>query len=73
MPGRGRGTADVLAPMAAIAVGVPDEAARALHPGREARLADPAADAAGAVIAAMLLAAARGRDPSGPGLALRPR
>lgn len=59
MLGAGRYTADVLAPMAATAIGLIEETAQALEPGRQVGLGELAAGAAGAVLAAMLLASAR--------------
>jgi VanZ family protein len=76
-----RRTADLLAPIAAIALGVLDEFAQSFSPGREVGLWDLAADATGAVAAAMLLASARhllrrderahGARPARPGLSPR--
>ncbi len=82
MLGGGRRTADVLAPMAAIAVGVLDEVAQTFNPGREVGLWDLAADATGAILAVLLLASARralrrsdrpssGTAPVRPGLSPR--
>jgi VanZ family protein len=82
MLGGGRWTADMLAPMAAIGLGVLDEFAQTFNPGRHADLGDLAADAAGAIVAAVLLASARhalsgsehpgGGESAAPGLASMP-
>ena len=55
MLGGGRPTADVLAPMAALLVGVADEFAQSFSPGRVVGLGDIAADAIGALLAVMTL------------------
>ncbi|MFM1991910.1 MAG: hypothetical protein RJA99_4867 [Pseudomonadota bacterium] len=59
--GAGRATADLLAPMAAIAIGVVDEFAQTFSPGRTVSLDDLAADALGAILAVAVLAALRER------------
>lgn len=59
--GGGRHTADLLAPMAAAAIGVLDELAQSTNPGRTAGLDDLAADAFGALLAVAILAALRER------------
>ena len=79
--GGGRRTVDVLAPLAAIALGVLDEFAQSFSPGRQVGFWDLAADATGAILAAMLLASARralqgddrprGATPARPGLSPR--
>lgn len=55
MLGGGRPTADVLAPMAALLVGVADEFAQSFSPGRVVGLGDIAADAIGALLVVMTL------------------
>jgi VanZ family protein len=50
MLGGGRPTADVLAPMAAVIIGVADEFAQSFNPGRVVGLGDIAADAIGALL-----------------------
>lgn len=59
--GAGRATADLLAPMAAIAIGVIDEFAQTFNPGRMVGLDDLVADALGAILVVAVLAALRER------------
>lgn len=59
--GGGRPTADLLAPMAAVAIGVLDEFAQRFSPGRAVGVDDLAADALGAILAVAVLAALRER------------
>jgi VanZ family protein len=54
-----RRTADTLAPLAALAIGVADEVAQSWHPGRVVGLDDLAADAIGAVLVVGVLVALR--------------
>jgi VanZ family protein len=54
-----RPTADLLAPIVAVSVGLLDEYAQTFNPGREVGLDDLAADAAGAVAAILALMAVR--------------
>jgi len=61
MLGGGRPTADVLAPMAAVIVGVADEFAQSFNPGRVVGLGDIAADAIGALLVVTTLAVLRER------------
>jgi VanZ family protein len=65
MLGGARATADLLAPMVAVAVGVVDEVAQSYNPGRAVGLDDLAADAVGAVLAAVALALLRERMRTG--------
>jgi VanZ family protein len=73
MLGAARPTADVLAPAAALSVGVVDELLQGLHPGRVAGLADLAADAAGAILAVAVLCTLRERMRAVPARADRAR
>jgi VanZ family protein len=50
MLGGGRPTADLLAPMASVIIGVADEFAQSFNPGRVVGLGDIAADAIGALL-----------------------
>jgi VanZ family protein len=61
MLGGARPTADLLAPMAAMAVGIADEVLQGYNPGRVVGLADLAADAFGALVAVAALIALRTR------------
>jgi VanZ family protein len=61
MLGGGRPTADVLAPMAAVLVGVADEFAQSFNPGRVVGLDDLIADAIGAVLVVATFALLRER------------
>jgi VanZ family protein len=61
MLGGGRPTADVLAPMAAVLVGVADEFAQSFNPGRVVGLGDLIADAIGAVLVVATFALLRER------------
>ncbi|MCA3179534.1 MAG: VanZ family protein [Burkholderiaceae bacterium] len=58
--GGARPTADLLAPIVAVSVGLLDEYAQALNPGREVGIYDLFADAVGAVAAVLVLTALRG-------------
>ena len=61
MLGGGRPTADVLAPMAAVIIGVADEFAQSFNPGRVVGLGDLTADAIGALLVVAMLAVLRER------------
>ncbi len=61
MLGGGRPTADILAPMAAVIVGLADEFAQTFSPGRVVGLGDLTADAIGAVLVVATLALLRER------------
>jgi VanZ family protein len=61
MLGGARPTADVLAPMAAVIVGVADELMQSFNPGRVVGLGDIAADATGALLVVATLAVLRER------------
>lgn len=61
MLGGGRPTADLLAPMAAVTIGIADEFAQSFNPGRVVGLGDLAADALGALIVVSMLALMRER------------
>jgi VanZ family protein len=61
MLGGTRRVADVLAPLAAVGVGVADEFAQQFNPGRGVSGADIAADAIGAILVVMTLALLRER------------
>jgi VanZ family protein len=61
MLGGGRPTADLLAPMAAVTVGVADEFAQSFNPGRVVGLGDIAADAIGALLVVATLVLLRER------------
>jgi len=56
-----RPAADVLAPLAAVAVGIADEFAQQFNPGRGVSGADIAADAIGAILVVLALALLRER------------
>jgi VanZ family protein len=56
-----RPRADLLAPLAALALGAADEWAQSMHPGRSVGLDDLAADFAGALLAVTVLAVLRNR------------
>jgi VanZ family protein len=66
--GGGRRTADLLAPLTAITVGIADELAQALNPGRAVSFSDLAADMLGALLVVAMLAWLRERQRS-PALA----
>ncbi len=66
MLGGTRPAADILAPLAAIAVGIADEWMQARLPGRHAGLDDLAADAIGALSVVLLLALLRERRRAAP-------
>ena len=59
--GGARPAADVLAPLAAIAIGLADEILQSFNPGRVVGIADLAADAVGALLAVALLGSLRAR------------
>jgi VanZ family protein len=59
--GGGRPTADLLAPMAAVTIGIADEFAQSFNPGRVVGLGDIAADAIGALIVVSILSLMRER------------
>lgn len=59
--GGGRPTADLLAPMAAVTIGIADEFAQSFNPGRVVGLGDLAADAIGALSVVLVLALMRER------------
>jgi VanZ family protein len=67
--GGARPTADLLAPMLALAVGVADEFVQSLNPGRDVGLPDLAADLAGALFAVAVLVVVRERLRRRPALA----